>query len=262
MAQASFWRKQLNTMLSPSSRRYKTRPLRSVNRSGLGSLLLLLLGLVLVFTMLLWHWQLLLATITGIGVMTLLYFAQEWDWQHKWRSWQRFLKGFNRQLLVAVGGGGFAATGIYLATAIWSDSESPGIAIATILQGCVTFLTLTLVLFQVGNRPERSEGNLEQQLQSLTHNEPLQRLMAVRQLTRWASRRGLSSTHRQQIVEYFRLMLTQEKETIIQDALWESLQTIDKIQLIPQPRPSQPLQVPHLQSYRKSSKVESIKEQI
>jgi hypothetical protein len=74
--------------------------------------------------------------------------------------------------------------------------------------------------------------------------------MAVRQLTQWATRKNCSPTSRQQIVEYFRLMLTQEKETMIQDALWESLQTLDQIQLTSQPRPSQPIQLPHLRSHR------------
>lgn len=251
MAQASFRRKGSRQLggTSPSSQG-KSRGWQSARHFSLGSWGSWLLGLSAITLLFLWHWQLLIATVTGIGAMALLYFGQQWNWQQQLRNWQYFLKGFNRQLLIAVGGGSIAALGSYLITIVLTDSDNPGIAIATILQGCGTLLTLALILWQLLHRPQANEMKFEAKLQALTHPQPLQRLMAVRQLTQWATRKSFRSIDRQQIVEYFRLMLTQEKESMIQDALWESLQTLDKIQLIPQSRPSRPIQFPQLQSHR------------
>jgi hypothetical protein len=249
VAQASFRRKLSSPNKRLPSSRYSSWVLKSVRRFPLAKSGVGLVG-VIATALLFLHWQLLLATVAGIGVMACLYFGQQWNWEKQLRSWQYFLKGFNRQLLIAVGGGSFAAMGTYLGTVVWTDSDSPGIAIATILQGCGTVLTLTLVLWQLLRRPQGEEMKFEAKTQALTHPQPLKRLMAIRQLTQWATHKGFNPTYRQQVVEYFRLMLTQEKETMIQDALWESLQTLDKIQLTPQPRPSQPIQLPHLQSHR------------
>lgn len=251
MAQASFWRKQLQHLGRRShSSRYKSRVLQSVRHFSF-SFWSGWCGVFIAITLLfLWHWQLLLATVMGIGIMALLYFGQQWNWKQLFSNWQSCLKGFNRQLLVAVGGGSITAIGTYLGTVVWTDSESPGIAIATILQGCGTLLTLALVLWQLLNSPLANQTKFEAKLQALTHPQPLQRLMAVRQLTQWATSQSFSPIYRQQIAEYFRLMLTQEQESMIQDALWESLQNLDKIQLTPQSRPPQPIQLPSLQSYR------------
>jgi hypothetical protein len=58
----------------------------------------------------------------------------------------------------------------------------------------------------------------------LSDREPLKRLIAIRQLTRLARTTNLKSEYNCQLVEYFRLMLSQEREAIVRDAILESLQ--------------------------------------
>lgn len=180
--------------------------------------------------------------------MGLVYQMQDWDWQKYWLKWGQFFHGSYRQLFLAVGSGGAAAVSLYLATAIYLDSDSPWLATGGVLQGVGTFLTLALLLWQILSRKSPSENKFEQQLNHLTETDPLKRLIAVRQLTHLATRKRLTQVTRQQVVEYFHLMLAHEKEEMIREALWESLQILDKTQTVTKPSQPQAIQLPHLKT--------------
>lgn len=191
-----------------------------------------LLGfLTIVVAMLLWNWKLLLALLVGIGIMSLVYSMQKWDWQPRWAEIRRFLNSPNCRLALAVGSGGIATFSTYLAAAIWVNSDSPWIATGAIVQGLGTLLTLVLLVWQIvsfyGNR---EEDNFDRLLQNLTEPDSLKRLIAVRQLTKIARRRQINSPMQQEVAQCLRLLLSQEEETVIREAAFESLQILERSQ--------------------------------
>jgi hypothetical protein len=193
--------------------------------------------------MLFWNWKLLLATGAGVFVMLLVYLMQEWDWQLYWSSLRRFFSGSNRQLTIAVGSGGIATFSTYMAVSIWVDSDSSWIAAGAILQGFGTLATLILLVWQIISRQaSRDEVNRDQMLRDLTDADPLKRLLAVRQLTRWVTDHRLHPSVRRVVAECFRLMLSREEEAVIRDAVLDGLQVLDDKQMFG--KGAQPLQIP------------------
>ncbi len=93
-----------------------------------------------------WHWKLLLATVVGIGLMSLSYLLQGRGWQKYCAKWQHFLTGFNRRLSIAVASGGVGGFSIYLATSIWESAENRWLAAGLILQGFASVITLGLLI--------------------------------------------------------------------------------------------------------------------
>jgi hypothetical protein len=194
-----------------------------------------MLALTVVVAMLLWNWQLLLATGTGVLVMLLVYLMHDWDWQVHLSSLRQFFSGSNRELelSLAIGSGGIAAFSTYLAISIWADSNSPWIAAGAILQGFGTLATLILLVWQIINRAaNRDEANLNRIVTELTHADPLKRLIAVRQLTRLMEKQRLEPSQRRTVTECFRLMLSQEQEPVVRDAVFGGLQVLEDAGLL------------------------------
>ncbi|MFS0515780.1 armadillo-type fold-containing protein [Nostoc sp. UIC 10607] len=193
-----------------------------------------LLGfLTIVVAMLLWNWKLLLALLIGVGVMVLVYSMQVWDWQLHWSKIRRFLNSSNRRLALAVISGGIATVSTYMAAAIWVDFHSSWIAAGAIVQGVGTLLTLILLVWQIVNFYEnREEDNLDQLLVNLTEEDPLKRLIALRQLTKFISRKRVDSSVQQDIVECLQLLLSREEEVVIREAAFKSLQACDDLRSV------------------------------
>ncbi|RCJ39203.1 armadillo-type fold-containing protein [Nostoc minutum NIES-26] len=211
--------------------------------------------LTIVVAMLLWNWKLLLALLAGVGVMLLVYSMQEWDWQQRWSEIHKFLNSPNRRLALAVSSGGIATVSTYMAAAIWVDSNSHWIAAGAIFQGLGTLLTLILLIWQIvsfyGNR---EEDNFDRLLVNLTEQDPLKRLIAIRQLTKFITRRKIDIAVQQDIVQCLRLLLTREEEAVIQEAAFESLQALERLQGI-SPSPLTPLRYPNSNLQSQKSKV-------
>ncbi|MEH2283419.1 MAG: armadillo-type fold-containing protein [Nostoc sp.] len=189
--------------------------------------------LTIVIAMLLWNWKLLLALLIGIGVMVLVYSMQEWDWQLRWSKIRKFLNSSNRRLALAVISGGLATVSTYMAAAIWVDSQSPWIAAGAIVQGVGTLLTLILLGWQIVNFYEnREEDHLDQLLVNLTEKDPLKRLIALRQLTKFISRKRVDSSVEQDVVECLQLLLSREEEVVVREAAFKSLQACDRLQVV------------------------------
>lgn len=235
MAQALFQRKQLLSLIQRRSTvQFSRRALKTFSRRQVRQLMKGGLGLTGVAILLAWNWKLVLATGSGIGLMMLVYALQGWNWQGYKAKWQRYLSGSQGKFTIAVGSGGFAALSTYIAASIWADSENRWLATGSILQGFGTLVTLLLVFWQAIGQPDRrDESKFEQLLADLTHIDPLKRLIAVRQLTHLVSQGRLSSAHQHQLVDYFRLMLSQEQEPVIREAILESLQPGDREVLNP-----------------------------
>ncbi|WP_348535393.1 armadillo-type fold-containing protein [Komarekiella delphini-convector] len=237
MTQASsFWRQLINQIPNWSLPEFKTgkgaTKQRTIKRfSQPGSVL----GFLSIFiAMLLWNWKLLLALLIGVGVMLFVYSMQGWNWQLRWLEIRRFLNGSNRRLALAVGSGGLATVSTYMAAAIWVDSHSPWIAAVAIVQGVGTLLTLFLLAWQIVSlHGSQEEDYLEQLLINLTETDPLKRLIALRQLTKFITRKQVDASSQQNVVECLQLLLRQEKETVIREAAFESLQALDSLQSLP-----------------------------
>lgn len=220
-----------------------------------------LLGLGSFSLMLLWHWQLFLATGSGISVMAIVYLMQQGYGQHYWQELERLLRGTNRQMAVAVGSGAIASIGCYLVIAIYLDSPNGWIATGKVLQGGSTVGIFLLLLWQLlqqksplrqssllyERRHQRQAHDPENQytlaLENLTAPEPLKRLIAVQQLSRLAIDQELTVLQRSQGAECIRLLISLEPEPAVQEASFTALQALDtSTQKLAQPLVNLPLQ--------------------
>lgn len=189
-----------------------------------------LLSLTIAVAMLFWNWKLLVATCVGVFVMVLVYWMHEWDWEVPWSDIRSSLHNSDLQLTLAVGSGGIATFSTYMTASIWVDSHSHWIATGTILQGLGTIATLILLIWQIVSwQTSREEAQMDDLLIDLTDTDPLKRLIAVRHLTRLVTRTRDSFQHKT-VAEYLRLLLSKEQESIIRAAVFDSLQTLNKVQ--------------------------------
>lgn len=237
------------TAVGESPSRYRVDPHRSSysRSSQISSTLLKWLlerltrssGPLAVFTLLaVWGWwnsQLLAATGLGIGTMMLVYRAESWDWQQLRSNLKQFWHSPSRRLVLAVGSGGIATVGTYMSFSIWADSSNHWIALSAILQNFGTIAIIALLVRQVlSHSASKDEAVVDRILADLTDADPVKRLIAVRQMTDLVKSSGLgkqsslkSSIGLSHTAECFRLMLSQEPEALVRNALLEGLQTLD-----------------------------------
>jgi hypothetical protein len=198
--------------------------------------------LTVIVAMLLWDWKLLLASGIGIGAMASVYSMQQWDWQKYWSDLSQFVRSPNRRFAVAVLSGAIAALSTYMAIAVWIGSKNPWVATGAILQGMGTLITLILLIGLILNSQETKDQNqIDQLLIKLTDSDPLKRLIAVRQLTKLVANPYINASEQQSVMECLQLLLTQEEETLVRDAAFDSLQIIDAAN--PKPTPLKPLKI-------------------
>jgi uncharacterized protein YggT (Ycf19 family) len=189
--------------------------------------------LTIVIAMLLWNWKLLLAIIVGVGVMVLVYSMQRWDWRSHWSKIRKLFNSPNRRLALSVTSGGIATLSTYMAAAIWVDSNSPWIAAGAILQALGTLLTIILLVWQIVSFYSiREEEQLDRLLLTLTEQDPLKRLIALRRLTKFVTNNRIDSSVKQNIIECLRLLISREEEVMIREAAFESLQALDLVEQI------------------------------
>jgi len=195
--------------------------------SNPGSWLLVTAGSV---ALLYWNGRLVLATGMGVAVMLLVYLMHDWQPRLPWAKIRKFLQGWDHPLVLAVGAGGVATFTTYLAASIWVASESHWIASGAILQGAGTLSVLGLLIWQMLTRPaQRQQVQMTQLLADLTHADPLRRLIAVRQLTHTVPQMQQALQPCREIADCFRLMLSQEQEPLVREAVLEGLQALTQV---------------------------------
>lgn len=218
---------------------------RFSSRHGFGSAgwLVLTTGAI---ALLYWNGRLVFATGTGVVVMLLVYLMHDWKPSINAMEVRKLLQGWNQPFMVAAGAGAISTFSTYLAAAIWAESDSAWIATGAILQGMGTLTGLGLLVWQILNRPDpHAPIQINQLLFDLAHEDPLKRLLAVRQLTDSISvlddayrleRRSRTANRsqnpakipsRHQIADYFRVMLQREADPIIRAAVLDGLQTLE-----------------------------------
>jgi len=189
-----------------------------------------------------WNSQLLFSTGLGITAMMLVYRGQSRPGQLLREQIEQFWEGPNRRFVLAVGSGGMITLGTYMSLAIWADSESHWMAVSAILQNFGTIAIVGLLLRQALNLGvSQNEAVLDRLLSDLTDADPVKRLIAVRQMTDLVNNGGFGAFRsvksslakpsqriaRNRAAECFRLMLSQEPEALVRNALLEGLQTWD-----------------------------------
>lgn len=196
-----------------------------------------------------WHGRLLVSTGLGVAVMVLIYRMQSWNWPALKAEFGPLFQGSNRQLAMAAGGGGLATVSAYLAISLWVEAENPWLASGMILQTVIGATVLMLLLMQATRTPPSlEEMRFPQLLADLTETDPLKRLIAVRQITRFVvsplfdsvttgQTDALPVMTRPQVAECFRLMLGRETETAVRNALLDGLQVLDNLPQLGQGTP-------------------------
>ncbi len=174
--------------------------------------------------------------------MMLVYRGQSRPGQLLREQIEQFWEGPNRRFVLAVGSGGMITLGTYMSLAIWADSESHWMAVSAILQNFGTIAIVGLLLRQALNLGvSQNEAVLDRLLSDLTDADPVKRLIAVRQMTDLVNNGGFGAFRsvksslakpsqriaRNRAAECFRLMLSQEPEALVRNALLEGLQTWD-----------------------------------
>ena len=228
VAQVSSWSKSILKQIQDSSLlRFESQISPSLSPSQLrrlGRWLIIISGLTI---LLMWNWKLVLATLAGIGVMFGIYFLPTQNWQNYWSKLYHFATSSQRQLTLAVVSGGVAALITYMVTSIWVNTENRWLATGVILQGLGTLLTIVLLVWQIAaSRWTHQETKLDQLLEDLTHPKSLKRLMAVRKLTRLVYKNSLNQVHHIQCAQYLQVMLSQEEDKIIRQAILDALEII------------------------------------
>ncbi len=187
--------------------------------------------LTIVLAMLLWNWKLLFATSIGVGTMVSAYSLQKRDLSKYWLELSKFFDKHNRRLLIAVISGGIATFTSYTAISVFLGSKNPWIATGALIQGAGTLLTIILLVWLITTISDNKEQNqIDRLLENLTQFDPLKRLIALRQLTKLATRFDIDVSERQAIVDCLQLLLTTEEEALIRDTAFDSLQAIEQLQ--------------------------------
>jgi amino acid permease len=225
---SSSWRQLINQFPEIKIGSPRQRNLKRFFESGS------ILGfLIIIVAMLFWNWKLLLALAVGILVMLVAYSIPQWNWQLSWLEIRRFLNSANIRLALAVTSGGIATVISYIAAEIWVDSPSHWLAVATIVQGVGTLLTLILLVWQIFSlQGNREEEYFDQLLNNLTETDSLKRLLAVRKLAKFSTRKEVNLSVQKEVVECLGLLLSREEEVVIREAALNSLQTLDALQMI------------------------------
>jgi uncharacterized membrane protein len=184
-----------------------------------------LLGLFLgVLILIIGNWKLLLATISGVGIMFIIYQWNELNWQKYWLKWRELSISSHGKFILAVSSGGIVAIITYIMATMWDDTENHWLATGAILQGLISAATLGFLSWQSYKQKLSSHiSEFEQILIDLTATSSLKRLIAVRKLTERVKSNSLNLSQKEQVKEYFELMLKLEKEPIISHVLQESL---------------------------------------
>ena len=185
-------------------------------------------GLLVAAVMLVWNWELLLATVTGMGVLLLLFRFPFDRWGMYWRQWETTVNASHKRLLLALGGSSLAGIGVYWGLNLWTEIENHWLAGGAIGQMLLITLLLCLQVSKlVTHSGETSQRDrFSQRVEELTAEHPLKRLKAIQDLTQLAIRGSLQPEQLKQISEYFSLLFKVETEPMLRQRLLESMQTL------------------------------------
>jgi hypothetical protein len=180
----------------------------------------------------LWNWQLVVATIAGVVVMSLVYVGQNWNWSSLILRGQKLLDHPNRQFTVAVGMGAGTVCFTYMVAAIWHAIDNHWLASAGILQLLATLAVLVLLVRQaIDNWFKNQQSNVDRLVAQFTASDDLERLIAVQQLAQYLQQKRLPLNQEIAIAQYCQILLNRETVPAIQNAALEILEAINYKQI-------------------------------
>ncbi|NJL85115.1 MAG: hypothetical protein HC886_02710 [Leptolyngbyaceae cyanobacterium SM1_1_3] len=142
---------------------------------------------------------------------------------------------------VMTAAGGLTVTaGTYGLLSLWAAVDNPWLALGLLTPTALSLATLALLLLQFkasdSSQKLAQNSDLNQLLAQLTQSDPLRRLVAVQQILHWVEQASvqalylsqLSISVRSQIIDCFRVLLVQESDPIVRNALRAGLQALSR----------------------------------
>lgn len=169
-----------------------------------------------------WNGRLIVSTGAGLGTMWLVYSLRESSWRAAITDLVNALEGVDRHITLSILAGAGATFGTYTVLSIWLEAQSHWLATAMILQGAVTMGALGILLWQ-RFQPSPSQSGLMQSINDLTHDDPLKRLIAARQINQLLSQ---YPAQQRDIAEFYQVLLTREPDHLVREAVMDGLQQI------------------------------------
>jgi len=187
----------------------------------------------------------------------------------QWQTWKQKLQQTlplpktTRQQALVFSVGAWAST--YTLTALWHNTHSLLLALILTGQSALMLFVVAALLRSndarfpapgaVNSQPPAPQSEpiyaFEQRLEQLSHSDPLQRLVAVRQLLRLAAvaqqEVGVGVSARSHLIDCFHLMLAHEPEPIVRSAVREGLAQLRQSPQLPEgpaPLPEAAAQAP------------------
>lgn len=243
MAQASLqWREQIRQVYTSVEdlRKLQHQALRSLRHSKNGVIGLMTMGLVV------WNAHLVLAAIAGVASAVVLYRVQAGQMQLPVKLWRRLWSPKNRPLTLAIAGGSTALLTTYGWLEVGTGAGNPVLAFALVLQGAGLVVLAMQSTTQAAEpapesrdrttrdrttRDRTTREDLNRLMAGLSSPNPMRRLMAIRQTTRWGlyqtnASPSLVQATRSDLLDCFRWMLQRESDPILREALVEGIQQL------------------------------------
>ncbi len=185
---------------------------RNIN-NGVSTWGVVSIGVVALFV---WNWELLMALCISAGVALMVY--QGFQIPLLAANSRRLIRTLlDSPLLVALTTGLISLLISYSTLVIWQDTGRWSIALAVLLQGGCTISALGIMVWQLIKPVATAQEDLyDLWVTQLTSTDTLKRLIAVRRLSQIEI---LAVSRRQELSEYFQVLLAQEPQPQVREAI-------------------------------------------
>lgn len=200
-----------------------------------------LLSAAVFLTLLVTNGRFVLVTGAGLGAATLcLQAAQSGKTQRIWRGVRRRVR---RSTAVAIAAGTLTTVNIYAIFRLTEPFGDSGLALGLAIEGLLVLavlLGLSSEMSRPGKAQREAQGksksrhsrpvptrSLESLLEQLTHTSSLKRLLAIRHLSDWMTAHPHAPEAHAQITDCFRVMLQEETDPTLRQALIRRLTQLD-----------------------------------
>ena len=219
----SFADSSLVSALTLELRRVCVRLIRRCRRQGQASLRAWLVALTVLLILVIWNSYLVLAIAIGLGVT----FRIDRRSRQSGAWLQQSLRSSFAPIPLSATSGSLATLGTYSFLEIWRHTGSFGLAIAALLPELSVLVLMGVLVSQSPSLGERTRAHLyDWAVADLVALNPLKRLIAVRQLTQWGQQQPLPAQQRREITDYLQLLLQQEPDPLVRNAVQEGLERL------------------------------------